>query len=136
MSINGTFDATTRAAVSALQHHLGFSGADADGIPGQKSLASIGLSVAAATTSTPKPPAAKTVHLHLLQRGQTNADVKTLQAALLAHGYNPGPIDGEFGPRTQAAVGALQRHLGFRGADADGIPGVKSLASIGLKAVS
>jgi len=133
--INGTYDAQTRAAVRALQLHLGFKGADADGIPGAKSLAALKLSVDSG--SAPKPSTfAPTVHLHLLKRGLTNADVKELQRALTAHGYKPGPIDGGFGPKTQAAVRALQLHLGFKGADADGLPGGKSLDALGLTVTS
>ena len=55
---------------------------------------------------------------------------------MTAHGYKPGPIDGGFGPKTQAAVRALQLHLGFKGADADGIPGRKSLDALGLTATT
>jgi peptidoglycan hydrolase-like protein with peptidoglycan-binding domain/DNA invertase Pin-like site-specific DNA recombinase len=44
--------------------------------------------------------------------------VRTLQAKLRRAGFGPGPIDGRFGPRTEAAVKRLQQS---RGASADGI---------------
>jgi hypothetical protein len=93
---------------------------------------------AVSVVPAPHPPAAPSnrVHLHLLRPGLTNADVKTLQAALKRHGYNPGPLNGHFDATTQAAVKALQRHLGFFGFDADGVPGKKSLATLGLTAAA
>jgi hypothetical protein len=40
-----------------------------------------------------------------LQQGHNDADwVKYLQETLTAWGYSPGPVDGVFGPRTEAAV--------------------------------
>lgn len=45
----------------------------------------------------------------LLRRGSSGDGVKTLQAALLSNGFNPGPIDGIFGPRTEAAVRRFQQ---------------------------
>ncbi|MFO0597885.1 MAG: peptidoglycan-binding protein [Myxococcaceae bacterium] len=81
--------------------------------------------------TTPQPTHA-TVHLHLLRPGLTNAEVKTLQAALKRHGFDPGPLDGQFGPKTQVAVQRLQRSLGFTGHDADGVPGRTSLRSLGF----
>ena len=71
------------------------------------------------------------VHLHLLRMGQVNAEVRVLQVALQRRGFDPGPIDGAFGPKTRAAVAAFQRSLGFTGADADGIPGRTSLGTLG-----
>lgn len=92
-------------------------------------------------STTPTPPTPPTtpvptqqqrvVHLHLLKLGQTNAEVRMLQVALQRRGFDPGPIDGAFGPKTRAAVAAFQRSLGFSGADADGIPGRTSLGKLG-----
>jgi peptidoglycan hydrolase-like protein with peptidoglycan-binding domain/DNA invertase Pin-like site-specific DNA recombinase len=39
--------------------------------------------------------------------------VRVLQKALRRHGLRPGPVDGLFGPRTQAAVERLQRSRGI-----------------------
>jgi cell wall-associated NlpC family hydrolase len=46
--------------------------------------------------------------------------VKDLQNKLKAAGFNPGPVDGAFGPKTKAAVVAFQR---AKGITADGIVG-------------
>lgn len=94
----------------------------------------------ATPSPTPAPPPSgpvptqrqRVVHLHLLQLGQVNAEVRALQVALKRRGFDPGPIDGAFGPKTRAAVAAFQRSLGFSGADADGIPGRTSLAALGF----
>jgi hypothetical protein len=48
----------------------------------------------------------------------SNSLVRMVQQALLAAGYDPGPIDGLIGPRTRAAVRQLQRDNGLT---ADGI---------------
>jgi peptidoglycan hydrolase-like protein with peptidoglycan-binding domain/DNA invertase Pin-like site-specific DNA recombinase len=40
--------------------------------------------------------------------------VRSLQVRLDKRGLRPGPVDGLFGPRTQAAVERLQRHNGVR----------------------
>ena len=48
-----------------------------------------------------------------LKRGSRGNAVKTLQAALLAHGFDPGPQDGIFGPRTLAAVRGFQAAQGI-----------------------
>lgn len=46
--------------------------------------------------------------------------------------YLSGP--GYFGPKTKAAYAAWQRKLGFKGADADGVPGPTSLTALAKKA--
>ena len=48
-----------------------------------------------------------------LRRGDRGASVFDLQRRLAALGYPPGPIDGIFGPRTEAAVRAFQRDSGL-----------------------
>jgi formate hydrogenlyase subunit 3/multisubunit Na+/H+ antiporter MnhD subunit len=48
----------------------------------------------------------------------SNSLVRMVQQALLAAGYDPGPIDGLIGPRTRAAVRQLQQDNGLT---ADGI---------------
>ena len=50
-----------------------------------------------------------------LSRGSTGEDVKEMQAALASLGYDLGNngIDGDFGPKTQAAVTAFQKDRGL-----------------------
>ncbi|MCA1702237.1 MAG: peptidoglycan-binding protein [Actinobacteria bacterium] len=46
--------------------------------------------------------------------------MRNLQGLLLAHGADPGGIDGIFGPLTEAAVRAFQQGAGI---DVDGVVG-------------
>ena len=43
-----------------------------------------------------------------LKRGASGTAVRQLQEALKEAGHDPGPIDGDFGPATEAAVRAFQ----------------------------
>jgi predicted chitinase len=45
----------------------------------------------------------------MIRRGATGPDVVAFQTRLKALGFDPGPLDGQFGPRTEAAVKAFQR---------------------------
>jgi peptidoglycan hydrolase-like protein with peptidoglycan-binding domain len=45
----------------------------------------------------------------VLKQGSTGAEVRDLQQALKALGFDPGPVDGIFGARTQGAVKAFQQ---------------------------
>jgi hypothetical protein len=54
-------------------------------------------------------------------------NVREIQRRLAALGFDPGPIDGEPGPRTRAATAAFQR---ARGLAADGIAGPLTLAAL------
>jgi peptidoglycan hydrolase-like protein with peptidoglycan-binding domain len=56
----------------------------------------------------------------LLKRGSSGTAVRQLQEALKEAGHDPGPIDGEFGPATEAAVRAFQQEKGIA---VDGIVG-------------
>jgi len=58
--------------------------------------------------------------LSTLRRGSRGNEVRELQRLLLEWGYNPGPIDGIFGTRTEQAVRQFQRDQGLT---ADGIVG-------------
>lgn len=60
--------------------------------------------------------------VRMLRRGMQGADVKTLQAALIAYGYSCGAAgaDGDFGGGTEAALRKFQTKYGL---GADGIAG-------------
>ena len=60
--------------------------------------------------------------VRMLRRGMQGADVKTLQAALIAYGYSCGAAgaDGDFGGGTEAALKKFQTKYGL---GADGIAG-------------
>lgn len=64
-----------------------------------------------------------------LALGAKGPAVKRLQQALLKQGFNPGNIDGQFGPGTEAAVLAFQRSSQLL---ADGVAGPRTLTALGL----
>lgn len=55
--------------------------------------------------------------------------IKELQQQLTAAGFDPGPADGDFGPRTRRAVVQLQRHCGLA---PDGVAGPQTQAALEL----
>lgn len=98
------------------------------------------------TPVPPKPAPLPTVSLKAVQdaarrdptapQGKTThkADVLLLEGALVELGYLRREwADGSYGTKTKAAYATLQRHLGYAGGDADGIPGKHSLTWLGLK---
>ena len=50
-----------------------------------------------------------TSSVYNLREGQVNQRVQNLQIMLIYAGYNPGSTDGNFGPRTKAAVCEFQK---------------------------
>ncbi len=56
-----------------------------------------------------------------------------LQTALRARGFDPGPIDGVFGPKTRTAVRAFQMSIGLPGS---GLVGPKTMAALFGEAAS
>jgi hypothetical protein len=92
-----------------------------------------GVKVFDAGKAAPSGQAA-TVSLRQVQPNPRE-DVRKVQAALkkrlpsLTKGL---AVDGFFGPETQEAYAAWQRKCGFRGADADGLPGKVSLQRLGF----
>ncbi|HEX6516852.1 MAG TPA: hypothetical protein VF049_14885 [Nocardioidaceae bacterium] len=65
--------------------------------------------------------------------GRPRSAVKRVQRALNARVGAGLEVDGVADRRTQAAYRAWQRSLGYRGDDADGIPGHDSLAALGRR---
>ena len=53
--------------------------------------------------------------------------IKKVQLALTQAGFDPGPVDGELGPRTDQALRSFQRANGL---EPDGIVGVKTWTSL------
>ena len=75
-------------------------------------------------TPEPVPVQVETVamQVRVLRRGMTGADVRTLQAALIAYGFSCGSagMDGDFGSGTETALKKFQTKYGL---GADGIAG-------------
>ncbi|MEA2420306.1 MAG: hypothetical protein QOE60_2512 [Thermoleophilaceae bacterium] len=96
--VDGLYGPRTKAAVTRFQSAARVA---ADGIVGSQTRHAL-------TRANQEP----------LRRGAGFAQpdgsprVRVLQTALQRHGLRPGPVDGLFGPRTQAAVARLQRSRG------------------------
>lgn len=65
----------------------------------------------------------------VLKEGSSGDDVVTLQQKLTELGFDPGGVDGAFGPSTKAAVIAFQQSEGLSD---DGIAGTDTLGALGL----
>lgn len=63
----------------------------------------------------------------VLRMNSRGDQVKALQGALNRAGFSPGPIDGEFGPKTLAAVRAFQQ---AKGLEVDGIVGPRTWGAL------
>lgn len=68
-------------------------------------------------------------YLALRQPHLKGLPVVALQRALLSKGVNPGPVDGDFGAMTHAAVVSFQAEKGL---EVDGIVGPLTAAALGL----
>jgi peptidoglycan hydrolase-like protein with peptidoglycan-binding domain len=103
-NITGTFDATTEQAVKDFQQGAGLT---VDGI--------VGPLTWQALPDDPNTP--------VLSLGASGSVVTALQNGLKRYATpptDPGAVDGDFGPKTEAAVKAYQQD---RGVQADGIVG-------------
>jgi lysozyme len=65
-----------------------------------------------------------------LSRGSVGDAVKRLQQLLLSKGFDPGPLDGVFGPRTLAAVRDFQREGAI---SVDGVVGPQTWGALDAK---
>jgi len=83
---------------------------------------------AAAVTPFPDLPANAGLQMDsTVEEGATGGAVEDIQRLLKAKGFDPGPVDGGFGPRTTAAVVAFQTAKGLA---ADGIVGPQTWARL------
>lgn len=89
----------------------------------------IGQVICIPTGTTPPPPVQP---CPTLRRGSSGASVRELQTLLRNQGFDPGPIDGDFGPKTEAAVKAFQRSKGLV---QDGIVGILTWTALGVTCI-
>jgi hypothetical protein len=75
---------------------------------------------AATVPATPPPAPAVSLPAGVVKPGATGTEVKAVQRALARAGHSPGPIDGDYGPKTVQALSDFQRSAGIT---ADGIYG-------------
>jgi DNA invertase Pin-like site-specific DNA recombinase/peptidoglycan hydrolase-like protein with peptidoglycan-binding domain len=108
--------------------------------PRTKAAAAAAVFVAAAAAAVLAAPASAASHQSksvlaqgIGMRSHPSTRVRTLQRALVRHGYSVGPsgVDGRFGPRTRLAVRRLQRHHHIK---VDGIAGPQTRRALRLGA--
>lgn len=125
----------TKAATAAFQARQGWDGADADGIPGPETWKRL---------MAPAPTKPQVSLARLRQAFYADAPKKgtpisypptlLVEAALVKEGLLAAKYsDGHAGTATHGAYSAWQKRLGYRGTDADGIPGWDSLTKLGDK---
>jgi peptidoglycan hydrolase-like protein with peptidoglycan-binding domain len=114
-TVDGVFDARTKAAVMAFQRARGL---EVDGVAGPRTWAA--LDTRRGTGLRP-----------VLKRGDCEPAVLVLQKILATHGFEPGASDGCFSPETERAVMAFQR---AKGLEADGIVGPKTWNALAASA--
>ncbi|MGW3711337.1 peptidoglycan-binding protein [Streptomyces albogriseolus] len=111
---------------AAFQRSLGYSGADADGVPGETSLRALLGTLPGTTTTAAKAKAPAFPGRDKFRPGAVNSHVTRLGRQLVKKGYGRHYRQGP-GPRWTEAdrlnCEAFQRAQGWRGADADGYPG-------------
>ena len=99
MSIAGCAPSGDAESKRAAQRQAASPSASAPPVP------SAPATRAPAPSPTATPPQAR----RKLRPGDRNADVKALQRRLEELNYDPGKIDGKYGPATQQAVWAFQK---------------------------
>jgi murein DD-endopeptidase MepM/ murein hydrolase activator NlpD len=111
-SVDGIVGPATTAAVRRLQAKAGLA---VDGVVGPATRAALG------------PYGKGTLGRRPLAAGAIGWDVAELQFGLAWHGFPSGPLDGRFGPRTEAA---LRRFQGWARIASDGEVGAATLGAL------
>lgn len=79
------------------------------------------------------PVGVVTVHVSRVRPGKTNKDIERVKRRLYRRGFFKNPKHtGFFGKDLREAITAFQKAQGWRGKDADGIPGKATLRKLGF----
>jgi peptidoglycan hydrolase-like protein with peptidoglycan-binding domain len=98
-AFDGVFGAKTNRAVREFQRKRGLS---VDGVVGSQTWSSLVPKPNNSPPTWPRQPG------EFLRQGDQGADVASLQLGLNGKGFDAGPEDGNFGPRTKGAVRRAQ----------------------------
>lgn len=125
--VDGQFGPGCAKAVKKFQKDNGLT---ADGVVGPKTWAALlnTNTVAPAPVQQTATPKKKDISKYpVIQKGSTGKYVTELQTLLTNKGYNPGGIDGQFGPNCEKAVKKYQKDKKLT---ADGVVGPKTWDSL------
>lgn len=128
VSVNGTEFVTIEGnysdKVSKVKHNVGRSDVAGFGRPCWQIVGGASEAKDDPKQEEPKQPQVNhSLVLPLIRTGSKGNSVSLAQSALNLRNYNSGQVDGDFGPKTQAAVNAFQRDNGLV---IDGIVGSKT----------
>ena len=123
---DGIYGAHTRAAVASFQraHHL-----SVDGVAGRQTWTALGGDrFESGGSHGGGAPSSGRIPGGALRQGSRGSLVADLQRSLAAKGFNPGGVDGDFGPHTRAALTSFQRanHIAV-----DGVAGPQTWRALG-----
>ncbi len=119
--IDGDFGPATKAAVVAFQDNNGLTGDGAVG-RGTKNALKNALDNGGGGPAPDTTPSRQTV-----RKGDRGDSVRELQQELSTEGFDPGGVDGIFGPRTEVAVLDFQAHYSLT---VDGIAGPQTWGAL------
>ncbi|MBD2100069.1 peptidoglycan-binding protein [Leptolyngbya sp. FACHB-261] len=121
-AVDGVCGPRTQAAIVAAQRSYGLS---QDGVAGNRTIRALRGGSSSQDSTVASTPSEET-------RANASADVSSdevirLQRLLQSRNFYEGPIDGIYGPSTEAAVFAAQRYYGLT---VDGVAGSQTLAAL------
>lgn len=124
--IDGDFGPMTRAAVIAFQEARGL---EVDGVVGPQTWGALNGGAAPVEAPAPAAPIAPSGGPRpQLSFGSRGPAVVELQRALAGAGFDPGGVDGDFGPMTRNAV---LRFQSANGLSVDGVVGPQTWGALG-----
>jgi peptidoglycan hydrolase-like protein with peptidoglycan-binding domain len=127
-TVDGVYGSATVAAVRSFQQRQGMA---VDGVAGTGTRAAVRTISQTAGFASLADPAGK-----ILRPGDRGPEVKELQRWLKAAGYDPGSIDGFYGPRTEAKVRSLQQAASGVAVDGKVGAGTRAALAKALRIVS